>query len=384
MRKLFGNILGNERGDAKVIAVGVLAVLVVCIIIFIGLAGVEHVKGHQLAVKETWTGGVIDNVFVPKKYIYFRPTTDYIVYDMRVQNFIMNNLTHGDGEVNSGRDLDAYELQVGKGAQKVVISLSVRWHYNPDLLLTVHKIARNNPRVMEEKVIRNNMMRVVKDNATVQEALDIYSGVGLVKLQKDIGSKLKDLAEFHEKGVIIDGFVIERIDLDPKYEAEIALKQVAIQKALRMKKEEEANNAEAGAKEAFAMIAKKEAIVAAQKDKEVGILAKEQAKQERILQAEAEKQEQVLSAQGKAAADTAKAKGILKRGIAEAKVEKAKRDAMYAGVAGERRASVEIAEARVTMFKNLKTVLPEKVAMTLIDASLASGIKGLNMNAAGQ
>jgi hypothetical protein len=361
--------IGNKMQTLSkniLLAVFVLTMLLLGVYTFFGIA---YVEGHQMAMVETWNGVEKDPVG-PGKHIYFRPTTDYIMYDMRVQSFVMNDKKTTDGEVNEGREKDAYQIEVGKGAQKIKMSLLFRWHYNPLLLSKIHQSVRNNVVAMNERIIRSNLMRLVKDKSTPKEALDIYSGIGLVNLQTEIDKSLTGLSEFKDVGIIADGFVIESIALDPKYEAEISLKQLAIQRAERMEKEAKANLQEAVAAEAKAQIVYKQAVVTAEKEKKVGILKKEQ-----------EKQEAVLTAQGKSEADKTKASGILEIGLAEAKVEQAKRDAAYVGEAGFRRAAVEIAQAKVGMFKDFRAVVPEKTALTMIDKVFADSIRGLNVQA---
>jgi len=372
-------------------AAGIAVCLVAAVIIFFSMAGIEHVEGHQLAIKETFMGGVDDKVYAPKKYVYFRPTTDYITYDMRIKNFIMNDKDAAAGEVGSGRDKDSYTFPVGKGNQPITVSMALRWQYDSANLHAIHKNVRNDPRALEERVLRNPLMRIVKDKATTKEALEIYSGTGLVELQQDIEDALLAEQEFKDKGVQIVGFVIEDIGLDPDYAAEISKKQLAVQKALRMEKEKLANLKEAETAEAKAQIAKNKAVVHAQQLKEVGILAKEQEKAERILKAEAAAQEkilgaeaaksdQLLRAEGERDAFIARASGIKAKGLAEAKVDAAKRDAQYSGTAGQRRAAVQIAGYKVKMLQGIEGIMPEKVAMTIIGEGLQNNMKSFALS----
>jgi len=365
------------------------AALICCVIavfVFFAFAGIEHVEGHQLAIKETFFDGVDKDVYAPKKYVYFRPTTDFITYDMRIKNFIMNDKNAAQGELGSGRDKDSYTFPVGKGNQPITISMALRWQYDALNLHAVHKNVRNNPRDLEERVLRNPLMRIVKDKATTKEALTIYSGTGLVELQQEIEDALLAEQEFKDKGVQIVGFVIEEIELDPDYAAEISKKQLAVQRALRMEKEKLANLKEADSAEAKSQIARLKAVVHAKQIKEVGILAKEQEKAERILKAEASarekilgaeaaKKDQLLRAEGERDAFIARASGIKAKGLAEAKVDAAKRDAQYSGTAGQRRAAVQIAGYKVKMLQGIEGIMPEKVAMTIIGESLQSNMK---------
>lgn len=355
-----------------------IAATVIITILSFAIFGIAHIEGHEFAVKETW-GGVSPEVVTPGRYVYFRPTTDFIHYDSRTYTFVMNNKTTKEGEIANGREQDRYEIEIGKDSQKIWISLQLRWRYNIAKFMEIHKYIRNEPEIAEERIIRGNLMRVVKDCATQKEPMAIYSGKGLVALQLEIERILKTHPEFVDKGILIDGFVIEKIDLDPKFEQQIAAKQLAEQRTLRMKKETIANTEEALSEEAKAMIAYKRDIVTAEKNKQVGILEKEREKQARILNAEAEKQEQILSAEGKKIGDLEKAAGVLKLGLAQAEVDLAKSAALYGGESGKRRADVEIAKARVDMFTNMKAVVPEKLALTLLDKGFGENMKGFTV-----
>jgi hypothetical protein len=379
------------------------AALIVMGILFLGFfmfVGIAHIEGHELAVKETFTGGVDttggenhDGIYHPRRNLYVRGLTDYVIYDTRVHHFVMNDITEKQGEVGEGRAMDALWVQfsggskengtndavVGtSGGQKGKLSLDLQWRYNPERLLITHAAVRNDPNMMQEKIIRNVLQRVVLDKCTVISALDAYYGESRVKLQQDIELALRENIELKDKGVIVDNFVMQ-IALDPDYEAQIALKVKAFQSAQRFEAEKLANDKAALAKTAEAQIAANALIVSGEAAKRIGILAKEQAKAEAILTAEAanasavlaaeaEKQKRVLEATGLSQANIEAAKGVLALATATAKGEELTKLAKYDGRAGELRAQVEIAGMQADKLKGMLsgvTVLPEKAFITL-------------------
>lgn len=356
------------NGSIKLAAAAI--ILVIIAIIGFSIMGITRIEGNQLGVKEGWDG-VQEEPLTPGVHIYCRLTSKIIKYDMDTQIFVMNDVSEADGEIAEGRVKDSYQIQL-KGGMDAWVSMALRWHRDPDKIIYHHKNVRKD---VEEKVIRKILQRVVKDSATVCTPLNVYAGEGLVQLQKDIDDDLMAHKELIEKGVVPELFVLEGIKLDSKYVDEIKLKQVNVQKALRMEEEKKANVKEAEAAEAKAMIAKKKAIIDAQRNKEVGILEEEMKAAQVGLKADAEKVKRIAEAEGKRDADIAEAKGIEAKGLAEAIVEKAKRDAMYADEAGARRAEVEIWNARVGVLSGIKGVLPEKVVQVLIDHALSDAMK---------
>src|SRR6185503_9860517 len=210
---------------------------IVTIVIVVGallasllLFDVETVRGDQYGVKETWSDGVVADPLPPKTYFLVPGFSQEIYpYNMGMQVWVMNDKAERH-EKAEGRATDSYLVQ-SKDQQDMRISLQVQWQRDPAHVVALHKIARDN---VEERLIRPEVMRIVKDEATKLTALDAYSGEGLVRLQNIIEQRLaaKD-GELRMRGVSVAKFVIEHIGLDAKYTAEIVARQVAIQAKLR-------------------------------------------------------------------------------------------------------------------------------------------------------
>ena len=174
-------------------------VLIALVVASVFIVDISTVEGNELGVKETWDGGVIAESLQPKTYVLFPGFTQKVFkYDMSSQVFVMNdqaNDTYGEG-----RRRDSYLVQSSEG-QDMRISLNIRWRRDPDFVVDMHKTVRGN---VEEKILRPELMRVVKDQATTRTALNAYSGEGLVKLQSDISSALMSHeAELRKRGVIV-------------------------------------------------------------------------------------------------------------------------------------------------------------------------------------
>lgn len=207
-----------------------------------------------------------------------------------------------------GRNLDSYLVQSAEG-QDMRISLNLRWRINPAKLVQIHKTVRED---IEEKLIRPVVMRVVKDEATKMKAIDAYSGEGLVRLQASIQTSLTGQGEgkeLAERGVIVENFVIEHIELDPKYIEEIKQKQIATQRTLRAAEEQKAAEAEALVAKSKAQADLNKSVVEAQRDKEVMVLKAQAEQEKQILSAKGQQQQLILEAEGQKEASIAKAEG---------------------------------------------------------------------------
>lgn len=273
--------------------VGGAVILVLTAIITAFCFRMTTISGSQMAVVETLTG-VQDTPVGPSTQFYIPMFKTYYKYDMTSQIFVMNNTPAEKGEKGKGRNEDAYIVQ-SKDQQDMHVSLSLRWKFDPTKIILVHKtysahIGNDDNALMEERLIRNTVMKVVKNHVTVMKAIDAYSSDGLVELQTAIEKDLDASdGEMRKNGVIVENFVIERIDLDPNYVAEIKARQIAGQKQLRAVEEQKAAVAEAEKVKAEAMADLNKQVVAAQRDKEVAILKAEQLAQAEVKAAEAQK-----------------------------------------------------------------------------------------------
>ncbi|MBA4137407.1 MAG: hypothetical protein C0518_08850 [Opitutus sp.] len=365
----------------SLVAAGIIVIVVLLASVFI--VDIVTVEGNEIGVKETWDGGVEAQPLQPKTYVLFPGFTQKVfIYDMSSQVFVMNdqaNETFGEG-----RRRDSYLVQSSEG-QDMRISLNIRWRRDPAFVVEMHKTVRGN---VEEKVLRPELMRVVKDKATTRTALDAYSGEGLVKLQSDISTALMASdAELRKRGVIVENFVIEHIGLDPAYVEQIKARQVAVQERLRAIEETRAAEAKADRAKAEAQAAFEKAVVDAKRDKEVGILmAQKQAEQQVLdataaakrveLAAEADKNRNVLAAQGEQEAALLRAQAIQALGKAEAEATRLKLSA-YSAEGSEAFVRIEVAKSMSDAFKNISGYLPQDMTVNLLSDSFLRAVESV-------
>jgi regulator of protease activity HflC (stomatin/prohibitin superfamily) len=379
------------RNYTPLIVVGVIAavLLVISLILF----DIETIAGNEYGVKETWSEGVVEEYLLPKTYILFPGFTQKIYhYDASSRVFVMND-QDGAVEYGEGRRRDSYMVQSAEG-QDMRISLNVRWRIDPEKVIQLHKTVREN---IEEKILRPELMRVVKDEATLRTAIEAYSGVGLVQLQSDILARLSDRTnELGLRGVIVENFVIESIGLDPEYVGEIKARQVAIQREMRAREETKAALAEAEKVKAEAQAEFEKFVVEGKRDKEVGILmAQKQAEQEVLaaeaskkqvvlaaeaaaqqveLAAGADKKRVVLAAEGEKEAGELKAQAIIAIGKAEAQATELKLRA-YTAAGPDAFVQIEVAKYMAEAFKNIDGYLPQDMKVNLLSESFMDAVK---------
>lgn len=388
----------NNNGLTKLIVSGIL--LLVALVVVIWTFEVVTIEGNQLGIKETWGGGVDKTIMQPKTYFLFPGWSQKVYkYDASSQVFVMNDKAGKQGEKGVGREADAYLVQSQEG-QDMKISLNLRWRIDPAKLVMIHTTVRED---IEEKIIRPVVMRVVKDKATKMKAIDAYSGEGLVKLQSDIqdalsGKDKNETDELAERGVTVENFVIEHIELDPNYIAEIKKKQIATQQQLRAVEEEKAATAEALVAKAKAQADLNTKVVGAERDakimvvgaqaenekviiaakaaaEQVTINAKAQAEQVRIA-AEAQKEQLALQGEGEKLKMIAEAEGTLAKGKAEASAKQLMLDA-YKAAGPEAFVKVEIAKAMADGTKGIQGYLPNNFNPTVISGNFMDAIQNI-------
>lgn len=358
-------------------------VIVTLIIASLFIVDITTVEGNEIGVKETWEGGVEPDALQPKTYVLFPGFTQKIFkYDTSSQVFVMNdaaNSTYGEG-----RDSDSYLVQSSEG-QDMRISLNVRWRRDPAYVIDQHKTVRDN---VEEKILRPEIMRIVKDRATTRTALDAYSGEGLVKLQSDISDALMSPdADLRKRGVIVENFVIEHIGLDPAYVEQIKARQVAVQERLRAIEETRAAEARADRAKAEAQASYEKAVVDARRDKEVGVLNAQKLAEQQVLDAtaaakrvelaaEADKNRNVLAATGEQQAALLRAQAIEALGKAEAEATRLKLSA-YSAEGSEAFVRIEVAKSMSDAFKNIDGYLPQDMTINLLGDSFLNAVQAV-------
>jgi regulator of protease activity HflC (stomatin/prohibitin superfamily) len=382
-------------------AVGGILLLIVLVLAFTSVK-IVTIEGNELGVKETWSQGVVTNILQPKTYFLFPGWSQTIIkYDASLQKFVMNDKGEKEGEKSEGRAKDSYKVQSAEG-QDMVISMNLQWRLDPSDLVQLHKTVR---RDIEEKIVRPALMRVVKDAATTRKAIDAYSGEGLVKLQADIQRTLSQRKSdstteptLAERGIIVGNFVIEHIELDPKYIEEIKGKQIATQQTLRAAEEQKAAEAKALVAKSLAQADLNTQVVAGERDAQLVVIrakaaaeqvtvnataqasqvtiAAKAAAEQVIVAAEAAKKQSEMAGEGKKLGMTAEAEGILAVGKAEAQAKQLMIDS-YKAAGPDAYAKIQIAQSLAEGTKGIQGYLPNNFNPTIISGNFMDSIQAI-------
>jgi regulator of protease activity HflC (stomatin/prohibitin superfamily) len=289
---------------AKIIVVT--AVFAVVVILGLSTFSAKTISGNQVGVRETWNGGVDPNPLPPKTYFYNRWTTQIYAYETSGQVYAMNDK---DEPFAEGRRVDPLIVN-SRDNQQVVFHILVTWRIDPGHVISLHKNYRDN---IDERLLRPAIVKAVSVRATLQDAIDLYSGEKLNQLRTDVEHDLKDPnGNLTTNGIVVDSFVIEKPTfMNKEYVDNIEKRQVQIIIQSRAHEEQLANEALALAAKSAAQKSLNEQVVQADAAKQVAILQQEATAQQSIIQTsanaknavtqqEAESKKIVLAAQAEA------------------------------------------------------------------------------------
>jgi len=377
----------NSKSKSGNVLYGLLACAVVFLVIVLFFVRFKVIDGHERGVL-VGMNGVSSTPLQPGIQWYVPITTALRIADVGQQRFVMNN----DGSESAGahkglqgRAKDELILK-SKDNQNVHVSCALLWHRDPTKVCEQQKVIGNvdDDSSFSELVIRQPLLTIIKNNVTIIDALEAYSGEKHVALQKSIEAALKSSeCEYTSKGVIVDSFVLD-IGFDNEFIKPIVERQIAIQQQTTYKQQQTAAEAKALVAKAEAQAAMNQQVVAAEGVKQVAILQAEQENQKVILQAkaaaqqvtlaaEAAKQQVVLAAEGEKQAAQNKADAVLAEGTAKAAAQKLQYSA-YAAPGAEVYARIQIAESLAKAYSGVRGFIPEKMTLSTFSDSFQKGV----------
>lgn len=366
----------SKESFKKCCWIGGLVLLVFCV--FTWIVDIEKVKANEVGVVYKIKGGVQDVALRDGWQITTFGKIDTVNIGTQKLSFAKQMADDTAGEDTADNEYERIEVACGTGGgQKAWITLTMNYHIKPEGAVQMYRDGIH--KTYRYVVLKRTAIDVVNQIARSREALDIYSGVGFNALRDDVETALREHPLLESRGIVVENATIMQVDLSDAYETEIEAKQLARQSKLRAIEdtkaaEEKARQAKA---EAQAMVeqrtaeanAKKiENVKAAEAQAEAAILAAEANKMKVVLEAEANAATLEQRGIGEMKRDQAAAQGVLALGEAEAKVEELKRNAKYEGEAGLRRATVEVAQYKADVLKNLvggANIIPENAFMAL-------------------
>lgn len=380
----------NKDGSPNVGAMIKLGVLVVAFIIIVPLffhtISWIKVEGNEALVEQRLDRGVMPDVKLSGTHLYCGWLSDMYKYNIGTQK-----CTFDSDKTNQDSEYESIEVNCGEnGGQRALIALSINYRvgwdddgkgnpvFNPARLVSLHKDGIG--KTYEQVVVKRTIVDVVNKIARPHQALEIYSGAGYVTFKEDIDKALKGHEVFMDRGIFVENTILYSVHLDKEYENEIKQKVIAQQQTLRKMEETKASQEEAKRVFAESQATVEKVRQEAEANKITQVKKAEANKEMAVLAAEAEKSKRVLEAEGNRDANLANASGVLALGEAEAKVMQLKRDADYAGEAGARRASVQIAGMQADKLKGMLSGVSVISDKALYNMGKATGMYTVNVD----
>ena len=306
----------------------------------------KTVRGGELGVKETWTDGVVQEVYQPRNYWLIPGFSQEIyTYDATLKAF----------------ELKDYTIRSSDNQEMTIMS-KIQWRRDPSKLIRHHTMFKQNA---EKIAIEPAMIGAILRNGTAFKAIEAYSGEGLIKMQSEIQKDLLANTQLKEDGIIIESYIIVYNHLKPEYLAEINGRQLATLRQSRASEEQKAAEAEALVAKSKAQSDLNKQVVEAERDKQVLVLKAEAENERSILAAKAEKEKLSLEAEGKKLAMLAEAEGTLALGEAKAKANRAMLES-FSVQGSESYTRIEIAKNLATAFGNIKGYLPGDLKINVL------------------
>jgi regulator of protease activity HflC (stomatin/prohibitin superfamily) len=385
-------MLGNNRG---LTVAGLLAIVAIVGVLFsaIFLVKIRTVDGNEIGVLETWSDGVVNEPLTPKTYVFF-PGFNKSVYTYTTsgQVFAMNDKDDAQEPFAHGRRSDVLVVN-SLDNQQVRFHITLTWRIDPTHVVSLHKNYRDN---IEERLIRPEIVNEVGIRATLQNAIDLYSGPKLNALRELVNAELRNPnGKLAQSGVIVDRFVIEKPKLNPDYEKVIESRQLAIATESQAREQQKANVAIAEAAKAAALKGQYEAVVAAETSKQRGILEQEAISQKAIIEAAANAKNTIVEQNAASEKIVLAATAEAKRNIAISEAQKQAEINRAVGIkaVGEATAEanklllssfsvpgsdlytrIQVAKSLGESFQNVRGYLPANVSYNLVAENFDKGV----------
>lgn len=374
----------RQRGLLTTSAIiGIAALAAVLLFTLISIK-VRTVQGNEIGVLETFDGVSPDSL-PPGTYFWMLGFGKEVYnYETSGRVFVMNDKSGDNEPFAAGRKVDPLVVN-SLDNQKVTFHITLTWRIDPSHVVQLHKNYRDN---IEERLIRPEVVNEVGIRATLQNAIDLYSGPKLNELRQLVNDELRSpKGKLAQSGIIVDRFVIEKPALNPDYERLIEQRQLAIATESQAKEQQKANQALADAAKTAALKEQYEQVVAANTSAQQMVIA-QQAESDKatiatkanalntvtmqeaaarvvVINAQAEASRQVAISEAAKQAEINRAVGIKAVGEAQASANKLLLSS-YSVPGSDLYTRIQVASSLSTAFGGVKGWLPEHVTYNVV------------------
>lgn len=354
---------------------------------------IETVAGNQLGVLETYDG-VSTKVYQPGTYFWFPNGFGKRMHAQPASGQVFAMTDKTETNAVDGRPVDPLKVNTLDN-QQMTFNIHVTWHRDPVQLVELYKHYNDN---VEEKLLRPEIANEISRRATLQNAIDLYSGPKLNELRDTVTAELRSATgKLATSGIVVDRVVIDRPSLNKDYEDLIEKRQLAIATESMAKEQKAANLALAEAGRTAALKEQYEKVVAADTAKQVAILQQDALAQQSIIQTaanaknvvaqqEADSQKVVLASKAEAARNVAiseaqkqaevnRAVGIKAVGEAAADANKLLL-ASYSVPGSDNYTRIQVADHLAAAYQGVR-YYPASMSMSVIASEFSKGLNVL-------
>ncbi|MCB9662891.1 MAG: prohibitin family protein [Alphaproteobacteria bacterium] len=182
--------------------------------------------------------GIVPQVYAQgATYFFFRPFSDWYVYDVAIQNLVMTRETN---EGRRGGD-DSLRFKTIDG-NDVSVNVTIQWSIVPDKTPLLLQTVGHSTLEVEEKLVRPVTRAVVRDILNELTSEEYYQADKRFELAETAQVRLDALLE--PQGITIQQILLAEHKFTDTYEGLIRDKKVAEQDAARLVSETEAASEE--------------------------------------------------------------------------------------------------------------------------------------------
>ncbi len=195
--------------------------------------GVRVVKATVIGSK-----GVQDDIYPQGgTYFFFRPLSDWYIYDVGLQNLQMTR-EHGEGS-RVGDDSLRFKTIDGND---ISVNVTIAWNIDPTMAPYIARFVGTSTDEVQEKLVRPVSRTVVRDVLNQLTSEEYYAAERRFAMGEQARERLSLI--LNQEGIIVEQVLLGEHKFNPEYEQTIKDKKVAEQEASRLVAETEAAGAE--------------------------------------------------------------------------------------------------------------------------------------------
>lgn len=209
------------------------------VLLLVGLSGCSaSTESTEVGVRTVNVGllsrGVLEEVYPQGgTYFFFRPTSDFHVFDVGLQNLEMLRES-GDGSA-AGDDSLRFKTIDGND---VSVNVTIAWSIDPAMAPYVLQFVGNSTQEVQQKFVRPVARTIVLDVLNQLTSEEYYQADRRFQMAEEARARLNQV--LGQEGILVEQVLLGEHRFNPTYEQTIRDKKVAEQETSRLRSETEA------------------------------------------------------------------------------------------------------------------------------------------------